>query len=65
MPTTTTFDLNSSANPSAPDWIALVREKVDVLRFGVVPLVVHDGRAKQIERKEKTRLPASQDQGSE
>ena len=45
--------LSSSA---APDWLAVVREKVEGLRFGVVQLVVHDGRVTQIERTEKTRL---------
>ncbi len=40
-----------------PDWIALVREKVESLRYGVVQLVVHEGRVTQIERTEKTRLP--------
>jgi hypothetical protein len=43
------------------DWIELVRQKVESLRFGVVQLVVHDGRVTQIERTEKTRLPASRD----
>jgi hypothetical protein len=48
--------------PSAtPDWIALVREKVESLRYGVVQLVVHDGRVTQIERTEKTRLPATRE----
>lgn len=52
-------------NPApAPDWIELVREKVESLRFGVVQLVVHDGRVTQIERTEKTRLPASRDDQS-
>ena len=46
---------------AAPDWIALVREKVESLRFGVVHLVVHDGRVTQIERTEKTRLPAGRE----
>jgi hypothetical protein len=51
----------SLSNPQAadganPDWIALVREKVEGLRYGVVQLVVHDGRVTQIERTEKTRL---------
>ena len=49
----------ASAPAPAPDWIALVREKVEGLRFGVVQLVVHDGRVTQIERTEKTRLPAA------
>jgi hypothetical protein len=46
----------------APDWIELVRQKVESLRFGVVQLIVHDGRVTQIERTEKTRLPASRDE---
>jgi hypothetical protein len=52
---TTTLD-------APPDWIELVRQKVESLRFGVVQLVVHDGRVTQIERTEKTRLPASRDE---
>ncbi len=39
-----------------PEWLALVREKIESLRYGVVQLVVHDGRVTQIERTEKTRL---------
>ena len=41
-----------------PDWLVLVREQVEGLRFGVVQLIVHAGRVTQIERTEKTRLPA-------
>jgi hypothetical protein len=57
---------STAAAPAAalethPDWIALVREKVEGLRFGVVQLVVHDGRVTQIERTEKTRLTAARD----
>ena len=40
------------------DWLELVREKVEGLRFGVVQIVVHDSRVTQIERTEKTRLDA-------
>jgi hypothetical protein len=53
------------SNPSAPaesDWIALVQEKVASLRFGVVQIVVHDGRVTQIERNEKTRLRTGRDE---
>lgn len=42
----------------SPDWLRVVREKVESLRYGVVQLVVHDGRVTQIERTEKTRLNA-------
>jgi hypothetical protein len=38
------------------DWLELVREKVQSLRFGVVQIVVHDFKVTQIERTEKTRL---------
>ncbi len=47
-----------------PEWLALVREKIESLRYGFVQLVVHDGRVTQIERTEKTRLetkPADRD----
>ncbi len=44
-----------------PDWVSLVREKVEGLRYGVVQLVVHDGRVTQIERTEKTRLSNDRD----
>jgi hypothetical protein len=43
-----------------PDWLAVVREKVEGLRFGVVQIVVHDAKVTQIERTEKTRLFAPQ-----
>jgi hypothetical protein len=64
MPTSFT-ETHFPGNSAAPDWIALVREKVESLRYGVVQLVVHDGRVTQIERTEKTRLPATRDSGSE
>lgn len=41
-----------------PEWLRVVQEKVETLRYGVVQLVVHDGRVTQIERTEKTRLPS-------
>jgi hypothetical protein len=46
----------STVPAAAPDWLALVREKVEGLRYGVVELTVHDGHVTQIERTEKTRL---------
>ena len=46
----------ASAVPLPPDWLAIVRAKVEGLRFGVVQIVVHDGKVTQIERTEKTRL---------
>ena len=63
MPTPTSLDSTPSSLPS-PDWLALVREKVEGLRYGVVQLVVHDGRVTQIERTEKTRLASSRENES-
>jgi hypothetical protein len=46
-----------TAKPEArPDWLRVVQEKVESLHYGVVQLVVHDGRVTQIERTEKTRI---------
>ena len=39
-----------------PEWLRVVQQKVESLSYGVVQLVVHDGRVTQIERTEKTRL---------
>ena len=65
MSATSFTDTNSGSAGNPPDWIALVREKVESLRYGVVQLVVHDGRVTQIERTEKTRLPATREQAAE
>lgn len=54
-------DTKSSSAP-VPDWLAIVREKVESLRFGVVQIVVHDAKVTQIERTEKTRLPSGRDE---
>ncbi len=61
MNTGTNPSSDSPSSASVPDWLALVREKVEGLRYGVVQLVVHDGRVTQIERTEKTRLPGGRD----
>jgi len=53
--------MSDAATPPAsadPAWIAVVREKVESLRFGVVQIVVHDSKVTQIERTERTRLDA-------
>ena len=47
------------APPAVPDWVALVREKVESLHFGLVQIVVHDRKVTQIERTEKTRLDSA------
>jgi hypothetical protein len=47
--------------PQAPAWLDIVRQKVESLRFGVVQIVVHDGKVTQIERTEKTRIAAGRE----
>ncbi len=41
---------------NSPDWLSIVREKVETLRYGVVQIVIHDSRVTQIERTERTRI---------
>jgi hypothetical protein len=49
--------LKLADHPQSDDsWHALVRQQVRSLRFGVVQIVVHDGRVTQIERTERVRL---------
>lgn len=43
-------------NQHEPEWLAIVREKVETLRYGVVQIVIHDSKVTLIERTEKTRL---------
>jgi hypothetical protein len=52
--------IRPSSEPE-PEWVPLVRAHIENLRYGVVQLVVHDGRVTQIERTEKLRLPAKGD----
>ncbi len=56
MPTTAESGLKPIERPEQPEWVSLVRAKVEGLDYGVVQLVVHGGRVTQIERTEKTRL---------
>jgi len=42
-------------------WLELVTQQVSSLRFGVVEIVVHDGRVIQIEKTERLRLDKSPD----
>ncbi len=58
---TSSTSSTSTTVTSGPDWIALGREKAEGLRYGVVQLVVHEGRVTQIERTEKNRLPTTRD----
>lgn len=43
-------------NTVTPEWLEIVRGKVESLHYGVVQIVVHDRHVTQIEKTEKTRL---------
>ncbi|MBE7503653.1 MAG: YezD family protein [Verrucomicrobiales bacterium] len=45
-----------SEPPCGTSWIEIVQRYVSSLRFGVVEIVVHEGRVTQIERTERFRL---------
>ncbi|MGC4016007.1 MAG: YezD family protein [Luteolibacter sp.] len=45
-----------------PDWLEVVRTKVESLRFGSIQIIVHDGRVTQIEALEKTRFNSPRDE---
>lgn len=46
-------DLNNS------NWLEIVKQHVDSLRFGVVEIIVHDSQVTQIEKTERLRLDKS------
>ena len=43
-------DLNNS------NWLEIVKQQVNSLRFGVVEIIVHDSQVTQIEKTERLRL---------
>lgn len=45
-----------SHQDAAPEWLAVVRDQVEHLRFGVVQIVVHESKVVQVERTEKVRF---------
>lgn len=55
----TKSDSNQGSAPAgSQQWFEVVRDRVGGLRFGVVQIVVHDGRVTQVESTERVRLPA-------
>ena len=44
-----------------PEWLDIVRQKVESLSYGVVQIVVHEKKVTQTERTEKTRLDSNND----
>jgi len=47
---------SASGRGTAEDWLTLVEKFVGSVRFGVVEIVIHEGRVTQIEKTERVRL---------
>jgi hypothetical protein len=54
-------DAKQSTGPSREEWEEVVRREVQRMRFGVVQIIVHDGRVTQVDATEKTRLAGKND----
>ena len=60
-------DADTSKNVALPpreEWEEVVRREVLRMRFGVVQIIVHDGRVMQVDATEKTRLAGKNDLSS-
>ena len=47
---------NGNADLTNANWLEIVREQVNSLKYGVVEIVVHDSQVTQIEKTERLRL---------
>jgi hypothetical protein len=63
MATSITQEVAVTKEAQRPAWLELVRRQTDSLQYGVVQIVVHDGRVIQIERTERVRLAQSPEAG--
>ena len=61
MPATNSPSTIASATP---DWLEIVRAKVESLNYGIVQIVVHDHKVTQIEKTEKTRLDSPKNEST-
>ena len=48
--------LSTSAPSLQPEWLQLIRDRIESLRFGALQITVHNGRVTQIESTEKIRV---------
>lgn len=46
----------SNINQITPEWVRILIQQVEALKFGVVQITVHESRVVQIEKTEKVRL---------
>ena len=50
------MNTESSIPAAPPEWLRVVRDQVEHLRFGVVQIVVHEHQVVQVERTERVRF---------
>jgi len=50
----------SGSEVDGSNWLEIVQQQVNSLRYGVVEIVVHDSRVTQIEKTERVRLDKPQ-----
>lgn len=53
---TVTIKAAGSGENETTNWLEVVRQQVNSLRYGVVQIVVHDSQVTQIEKTERVRL---------
>lgn len=46
----------SESKNAVPNWVQVVQEQVNAIRFGVVQITIHESRVVQVERTEKVRF---------
>jgi len=54
-------DSGKDNTPPREEWEDVVRQSVKKMTFGIVQIVVHEGRVTQVEATEKTRLAGKGD----
>ena len=52
-----TIQIKSENGADKPlNWVEVVRQQVETLRYGMVQIIVHDSQVTQIEKTERVRL---------
>jgi hypothetical protein len=60
MKSNSLFRTASHEAPKPPEWVNIVRDRVNGLRFGTVQIVVHEGQVIQVDSTQRTRLSSGQ-----
>ena len=55
------MNARNAARQISSDWVGIVRNQVESMRFGVVQITVHESRVVQIDKTEKVRLEKNEE----